>query len=128
MSSFGAKDTTMHRFFTVFTFAALLLISTSALAQEQDAAAPHDQDWVQQKVETCATCHGDKGVSTTATFPTLAGQYESYLYHALKAYQTGDRKNAIMPAQVKGLTDAQLQALATYYSRQESPLYTPSLK
>lgn len=126
MSSFGAKDTTMHRFFTVFSFAALLLISSVALAQ--DAAAPHDQDWVQQKVQVCSTCHGDKGVSTTATFPTLAGQYESYLYHALKAYQTGDRKNAIMPAQVNGLTDAQLHALASYFSQQESPLYTPSIK
>lgn len=127
MSGFGAKDRIMHRFFTVFSVAALLLVSTAAMAQEHAAAAPHDQAWVQQKVQVCATCHGKNGVSTTPTFPTLAGQYESYLFHALKSYQNGERKNAIMPAQVSGLTEAQLHALATYFSQQETPLYTPSI-
>lgn len=118
----------MHRFLTFFSFVALAVVSTSALAQEHGAPAPHDQDWVQQKIQVCQTCHGKNGVSTTPMFPTIAGQYESYLYHALKSYQDGgSRENAIMSGQVANLTDDQLQALAAYFSRQESPLYTPTL-
>jgi len=126
MSGFGAKDMIMQRVFTVIFVAALSLFACAAMAADEPTPQ-HDQQWVQQKVQVCATCHGKNGVSTTATFPTLAGQYESYLFHALKSYQNGERKNAIMPAQVSGLTDAQLHALATYFSQQESPLYTPSL-
>lgn len=117
----------MHRFLTVFAFVALAFAGTSALAQEHGAAAPHGPQWVQQKIQVCQTCHGKNGVSTTPNFPTIAGQYESYLYHALKAYRDGGRKNAIMAGQVRGMTDAQLEALAAYFSRQESPLYTPSV-
>jgi len=126
MSGFGAKDRIMHRFFTVFSVAALLLVGTVAMAQEHATAAPHDQEWVQQKVQVCASCHGKNGVSTNPAFPTIAGQYESYLYHSLKSYKDGTRKNAIMGAQVGSLTDGQLRALAAHFAQQESPLHTPS--
>jgi len=119
----------MHRFLTVFTFLAVAAVAAPALAQEQEhggAAAPHDAQWVQQKVQVCASCHGKNGVSTNPAFPTIAGQYQSYLYHALESYKNGSRKNPIMGAQVGSLTDAQLQALAAYFSQQKSPLYTPS--
>lgn len=117
----------MHRFVSILSLVALALVGTTALAQEHDAAAPHDQAWVQQKVQVCAACHGKNGVSTTPTFPIIAGQYESYLLHALKAYRDGGRSNPIMGGQVGNMTDAQLQALATYFSQQETPLYTPTL-
>jgi len=49
-----------------------------------------------EKAASCAACHGADGASTTAgTFPILAGQYESYLLHALKDYRSGERQNAI---------------------------------
>src|SRR5699024_60210 len=115
------------RFLTFFTFFAVAALATPVLAQEEHGAeAPHDAQWVQQKVQVCASCHGKNGVSTNPMFPTLAGQYESYLYHALESYKNGTRKNAIMHAQVGGLTHDQMQALAAYFSQQESPLYTPS--
>lgn len=98
-----------------------------ALADSDSKAktAPAGPSWVKQTVTTCAGCHGPKGVSQVPTFPMLAGQYESYLYHALTAYRDGDRKNAIMSGMVQGKTDAQLKALARYFSRQSSPLHTP---
>src|SRR5699024_4501606 len=107
-------------------FLAVTAVSAPALAQEHGAVAPHDAQWVQQKVQVCASCHGKNGVSTNPAFPTIAGQYESYLYHSLKSYKDGTRKNAIMGAQVGSLTDGQLRALAAHFAQQESPLHTPS--
>lgn len=120
----------MHRFLAVFSFIALVAAAAPALAQEhgEHAAAPHGPEWIQQKVKVCASCHGKYGASPTSPrFPIIAGQYESYLFHALKAYRDGGRSNPIMAAQVKGMTNAQLHALAEYFSAQESRLYTPTM-
>jgi cytochrome c553 len=86
-----------------------------------------DDPWVERTAQTCAGCHGQKGVAGIADYPTIAGQYKSYLVHALKAYRDGKRANPIMSAQVQSLTDAQIEALADYYARQPSPLHVPSL-
>lgn len=113
---------------------ALVLFGFCGIAQAAEqgeghnkAQAPHDQAWLQNKTKTCAGCHGENGVSKTPNFPSLAGQYKNYLVHSLKAYRDDSRKNPIMGAQAKGLTDAQIKALAEYYSAQEPALYTPSL-
>lgn len=73
---------------------------------------------------TCAACHGADGNSAIPTNPKLAGQYESYLVHALKAYRSGDRQNAIMSGFAAGLSDQQIADLAAYFSSQESDLQT----
>ena len=51
------------------------------------------------------------------TWPTLAGQHEDYLVHALNQYRDGTRENAIMAPLVAALTDADVAVLAKYYSR-----------
>ncbi|RJS92960.1 cytochrome c [Salinisphaera sp. Q1T1-3] len=79
-------------------------------------------DWLAQRTDACAACHGKHGVATTPTFPTIAGQPESYLVHTLRAYRDGGRDNAIMAGQVRGLSDAEIAALAAYYHRQRGPL------
>jgi cytochrome c553 len=68
------------------------------------------------KADACATCHGADGVSNNPAWPSLAGQQKDYLVGALKAYQEGARKNEIMAGMAKGLSDADIDALATYYS------------
>lgn len=73
---------------------------------------------------TCAACHGADGNSTIPTNPKLAGQYESYLVQALKAYRSGERKNPIMSGFAAGLSDQQIADLAAYFSSQESTLQT----
>lgn len=73
---------------------------------------------------TCAACHGADGNSTIPTNPILAGQYESYLVQALKAYRSGDRQSAIMSGFAATLTDQQIADLAAYFSSQESALQT----
>lgn len=76
----------------------------------------------------CQSCHGEKGAKPILPqYPVLAGQYTDYLEHSLKDYRSGQRKNAVMKAQAANLSDADIKALAKYFSRQESPLYTPAL-
>lgn len=101
----------------------LTMMAGTAVAQSDEK--PYGSDWVEQTAQTCASCHGEKGVAQTENFPIIAGQYQDYLLHTLKGYRDGKRENAIMAGQVQGMTDAQLNALAQYYSRQESPLHTP---
>ena len=78
----------------------------------------------------CFTCHG-KNFSTPLTGgePKLAGQHPDYLYVALKAYQTEGnpvigRGNAIMAAQVKQFSHAELKAIAEYLGSLPSELRT----
>lgn len=73
------------------------------------------------KSTACAACHGadGNGNSNTPMFPKLAGQHRDYLYHSLKAYKTGKRKNPIMAGQVQNLSVADMEDLAAYYSKQK---------
>jgi cytochrome c553 len=80
-----------------------------------------------EKVTVCAACHGANGKATAPIYPNLAGQYANYIEHALKEYRAGKRKYPIMGAQAAGLTDADIEALASYYSAQPSLLHTPSV-
>lgn len=122
----------VHNYLWLPAVLALFAVSGAGIAADSEGGhskgdAPHDQAWVEEKVQVCASCHGADGVSPTGNFPTIAGQYENYLVHSLKQYRDGERKNGIMAVQAKGLTDAQIKALAKHYSRLESPLYTPAL-
>jgi cytochrome c553 len=69
------------------------------------------------KAEACAGCHGANGVSGNPAWPSLAGQQKDYLVAALKAYRDGSRKNEMMAGMAKGLSDADMDALAGHYSR-----------
>ena len=68
----------------------------------------------------CASCHGENfSTPTDPTYPKLAGQHKNYLAQALKAYQRGSegaygRGNAIMGAQAKTLSNADIQNIAAY--------------
>ncbi len=64
----------------------------------------------------CGACHGQNGISVNAQWPTLAGQYESYLEHSLRQYKNGERANAIMAAQAALVADEDIPLLARYYS------------
>ena len=65
----------------------------------------------------CAACHGADGNKVLdPSYPRLAGQHKDYLAVALLAYQRGGRKNAIMAAQAKQLSRADMENLAAYYA------------
>lgn len=98
---------------------ALLLSAPQTLAAGGEKAdkAPEKPARSGAELSTaCAACHGAEGVSISDEFPNLAGQYRSYLLHALKGYRSGERNNAVMASFVKGLTDQELENLADFYS------------
>jgi cytochrome c553 len=71
----------------------------------------------------CAACHGkDFASPVDPSYPKLAGQYVDYLEKALRDYQTGARKNAIMGALAKPLSRADIQNVAAYISKLPGPL------
>ncbi len=98
----------------------------AASANEEAAAAPAAAGGKPAQVAVCAACHGETGVSASPLFPNLAGQHRSYIEVALKGYKSGARKNAVMAGQAAGLSDADIKALAVWYSRQTPVLYTVS--
>ena len=98
-------------------------------AAEQPAAPPEGVAALLAK-GACASCHGaNYSKPVDGTYPKLAGQHADYLYVALKAYKTDGsaqvgRNNAIMGAQVKQFSNAELKALANYLGSLPSDLAT----
>jgi cytochrome c553 len=78
----------------------------------------------------CLACHGaglNKPIDPS--YPKLAGQHADYLYVALKAYQIEGnpqlgRNNAIMGAQAKLFSHAELKLLANYVGGLQGELKT----
>jgi cytochrome c553 len=75
--------------------------------------------------ELCVACHGTDGVGIVAEYPTLSGQYPDYLARALTDYKRGNRKNPVMAGFASTLSEADIKALAAYYSQQRPGLETP---
>ena len=68
------------------------------------------------KSATCAACHGANGISAIPTYPNLAGQKPAYIVQQLKAFKSGERKNAIMAPMAAMLSDQDMENLAAYYA------------
>jgi cytochrome c553 len=90
--------------------AAILLSTLASTSFAGDASAG------KAKSMTCAGCHGTNGISNNPMWPNLAGQKQAYLASALQMYRDGRRKNALMSAMAKNLTDADIANLAAYYT------------
>jgi cytochrome c553 len=84
------------------------------------ASAPSAQVKALLDKGACASCHGaDYNKPIDGSYPKIAGQHADYLYVALKSYKIEGhanlgRANAIMGAQVKGFTLAELKAMSRY--------------
>jgi len=74
--------------------------------------------------QLCVACHGKDGVGVSGAYPTMTGQHEDYLEQALQEYKRGERKNPVMATFVVGLTPADIEAVAQYYSQQKPGLRT----
>ena len=72
----------------------------------------------------CAACHGAAGHASMPGVPHLAGQRLDYLRDALKQYRDGRRNVPVMRAAIGPVSDAELDALARWYSMQ-SPQVQP---
>jgi len=65
----------------------------------------------------CSACHGNTGLSVNPAWPNLAAQKADYLVNSLKAFKAGERKNDLMSPMAAGLSDADMQNVAAYFSR-----------
>ncbi len=96
-----------------------ILLSAMSMAFGSTGAISGDAAAGKAKSAVCAACHGANGMAAIKTYPNLAGQNKEYLVSALKAYKSKQRSGgmaAIMQAQAAGLSDADMENLAEYYS------------
>lgn len=96
-----------------------LITLALAVAAGAPALAGGNAEAGKAKSAVCAACHGADGNSPTSAFPKLAGQHEDYMYHSLKDYKAGKRKNPIMSGQVANLSDQDMKDLAAYFAKQK---------
>lgn len=73
--------------------------------------------WPQYQ-ETCFVCHGPRGQSLNAWYPALSGQPKAYIAAQLHAFANDQRPNPYMGPLAKDMSDAQIDALATYFAQQ----------
>ena len=95
------------------TLLAIALVAGPAVAGGDPLAG-------KEKAAVCAGCHGADGNSAIGANPRLAGQYESYLYHALRQYKDGNRKDILMSGMVANLSDQDMKDLAAWYASQNT--------
>jgi cytochrome c553 len=70
------------------------------------------------QLQACNSCHGPDGSGVLHAAPYLAGQSAEYIASALKAFQSGKRKNdggELMRSVAKRLNDADISAVSAYF-------------
>ena len=99
------------------------IILLSALCLSVSAFAPSafgegSAEAGQAKSATCVACHGVDGNSVNPEWPTIAGQHSEYLVKQLTAFKSGARQNVLMSPMAAGLSEADIDDLAAYFSSQ----------
>lgn len=103
----------------------LTLVSASALASEEKAAAKADPAAGKAiATQVCAACHGADGNSAIPANPKLAGQHPEYLYKQLSNFKGKDGKpaervNGVMAGMVASLSDQDMHNIAAYFASQK---------
>ncbi len=64
---------------------------------------------------TCYSCHGTGGKSA-GDMPTIAGKSDKFIVNKLKSFRSGKLPSTVMGRIAKGFTDAEMAALATFFS------------
>ncbi len=100
---------------------ALALLFAPVLAQSTGAG---DVSAGQAQSAVCAACHGADGNSIMPQWPSLAGQHADYLVRQLRLIKSNDRPVPEMTAIAAGLSEADFQNLAAYFSAQSMKIGT----
>jgi cytochrome c553 len=87
-------------------------VSSPAFAQ-QNATQLHSR----ATAAMCANCHGTDGRTTEGSaIPSLVGMPKDYMVLQMKAFKDGTRPATVMHQITKGLTDAQIDTISSYYA------------
>ena len=100
--------------------AAFLVIVAVAAARAQEKSAPDLAAGESKYNGSCVACHGASGASQIEANPILAGQHFEYTRKQLLAYQSGERKNAIMAGMVAPLAAADIDNIAAFLAAAKS--------
>ena len=73
----------------------------------------------QRLASACAICHGTDGHAATKEVVPLAGLPRDYIVSQMRALRDGQRQATVMHQIAKGYTDAQIDALAAWFSTQK---------
>ncbi len=76
---------------------------------------------IAEKVEICATCHGQDGKPIDKTIPIIWGQQAGYIYIQLRDFKRGDRKNEIMQPIASSFEKDDMLAIAEYFANKPWP-------
>jgi cytochrome subunit of sulfide dehydrogenase len=85
-------------------------LCTAGAAGAQDA---------RQLAAACAICHGTDGRPVTKDVVPLAGLPREHIASQMRAFRDGQRPATVMHQIAKGYTDAQIDALAAWFSAQK---------
>lgn len=77
---------------------------------------------------SCAVCHGHAGnpvtVDATQKSLQLAGKDKQEIIERLESFRTGKAESTVMHHHAKGLTEAEIIALADFFSAQKKVIKT----
>ena len=103
--------------------AALAALSLAAAAQQPAppppafAASNTSPAGVRAMAANCAACHGTEGRPVEgSSVADLAGLPGDFIAEAMKEFKDGKRPATVMHQLSKGYTDAEIAALAAYFS------------
>ena len=117
-----------------------LTVALLAAGLSMGSAASAEMATPSMLANTCAGCHGTNGVSSGPSTPSIAGMSKVYFINAMLAYKYGsdedkiaaaakttkmdpddidalERPATIMTRIAKGYTDAEIAAMADFFSR-----------
>ncbi len=83
------------------------------------AAAPDPASAGKAAAAGCGGCHGETGISDQTGMPSLVGLDPKILVDAIAAYKNGQRKDDMMKTLVSGLSDTEMNNIATFYALQK---------
>jgi len=102
-------------------FAARRGAAAAALALLAPLAAPAaDLEAGRQKAQVCAACHGPGGNSVNPVVPSISGQPAQFITMQLFQFREGNRKDPQMTPLAAGLSNADMNDLAAYFSVQKA--------
>jgi cytochrome c553 len=94
----------------IATVVALLLVAGPAVAQDAQG---------RNLAAGCAICHGTQGKPTAgAPLIPLAGLPRDHISTQMRAFRDGKRPATVMHQIAKGYSDAQIEAISSWYAAQ----------
>ena len=106
------KSTSSHLVRLLATTAFVLGVSATAHAQDKTTQL-HNR----ATAAMCANCHGTDGRTIEGSaIPSLVGMPKEYHVLQMQAFKNGTRPATVMHQITKGLTDAQIDTIASYYA------------